>query len=393
MVGKIVGWWPAEGDDPALWHVQHSDGDEEDLEEHEVLECLVPLGLARNDSASSHLDNKASPGDGDEGKTDKQRSTPRGDDAMDVVEIVESTDANDMDVDEGEDEGADDQEDMEDEPDIVKSFPLWRRHYTQVKETNIGLAGLQQEILVAYKRLADSLKRLKSDAAKASRRLWEESVKNSFSIVELKSALAELEEMVHQLQVEDDVTDEDEYKRNHEEKVAEMVEEGWKFDSTAAINGTEENALFDPSAPQDFINRRGRRFFVGHGKSDGVIVAYLPPEKNEGMALWHMEHDDGDAEDIDESDVEKALRHFLQDAIEDDASSELGEDEDGLEEEETDEDDMDVETEAESQSKTKGHKNGFNLQLWPTVGVRCKWSKSLELSKTVGEGRVYFIVL
>ncbi len=36
VIGTIVAWLPAEGDDPALWHVEHDDGDEEDLEEHEV---------------------------------------------------------------------------------------------------------------------------------------------------------------------------------------------------------------------------------------------------------------------------------------------------------------------------------------------------------------------
>lgn len=316
-----------------------------------------------------------------DGKTDKDRTTPRGDD-MDIVEVIEAKDE------EVEEEGEDDDDDEEDEPDIIKSFPQYRRNYPQVKDTSIGLPGLQQEILNAYKRLTDSLKRSKSDSARSIRKVWEENVKNAFSLSELKSALAELEEMVHQLQHEDDVIDEDEYRRNHEEKVAEMIEEGWKFECTATINGTDENALFDPNAPQDIIGRRGRRFFPGHGKSDGVMIAYLPADKNEGMALWHMEHDDGDAEDIDESDVEKAIRHHVSDAVEDDADSESDEDETGFEEESVDDDDMDVEKDTET--KSKGHKNGFSSYLWPTVGVRRKWSKCLELSKTVGEGKYYF---
>ena len=32
----IVAWVPEEGDDQALWHVRHPDGDEEDLEAEEV---------------------------------------------------------------------------------------------------------------------------------------------------------------------------------------------------------------------------------------------------------------------------------------------------------------------------------------------------------------------
>lgn len=47
------------------------------------------------------------------------------------------------------------------------------------------------------------------------------------------------------------------------------------------------------------LQSRVRRFFEGHGASDGVIVAYLPARLNEGSRLWHLEHDDGDTEDLD----------------------------------------------------------------------------------------------
>ena len=36
MTGVIVGWLSASGDDCALWHIEHNDGDNEDLELHEV---------------------------------------------------------------------------------------------------------------------------------------------------------------------------------------------------------------------------------------------------------------------------------------------------------------------------------------------------------------------
>jgi hypothetical protein len=47
------------------------------------------------------------------------------------------------------------------------------------------------------------------------------------------------------------------------------------------------------------LQKRTRRFFAGHGASDGVVVAYLPAHLNEGVRLWHVEHDDGDTEDLD----------------------------------------------------------------------------------------------
>ena len=41
--------------------------------------------------------------------------------------------------------------------------------------------------------------------------------------------------------------------------------------------------VFEPStAPLEVIGKPGRRFFSGYGKSDGVIIAYLPAEKNDG---------------------------------------------------------------------------------------------------------------
>ena len=41
--GKVSRWAAAEADDPALWHVEHEDGDAEDLDEEEVREGLEAL--------------------------------------------------------------------------------------------------------------------------------------------------------------------------------------------------------------------------------------------------------------------------------------------------------------------------------------------------------------
>ena len=48
-----------------------------------------------------------------------------------------------------------------------------------------------------------------------------------------------------------------------------------------------------------------RRFFEGHGISDGTIVGFLPSHLNEGVRLWHLEHDDGDTEDLDLKQVKR----------------------------------------------------------------------------------------
>ena len=44
----VTKWLPAAGRDAALWHVKHDDGDEEDLEEHEVEAALVTPTPATN---------------------------------------------------------------------------------------------------------------------------------------------------------------------------------------------------------------------------------------------------------------------------------------------------------------------------------------------------------
>mmetsp|Transcript_30144 Transcript_30144/g.68461 ORF Transcript_30144/g.68461 Transcript_30144/m.68461 type:complete len:1247 (-) Transcript_30144:1529-5269(-) len=41
VMGLIVGWLPATDEEPALWHVQHLDGDEEDMDEEEVRQYLI----------------------------------------------------------------------------------------------------------------------------------------------------------------------------------------------------------------------------------------------------------------------------------------------------------------------------------------------------------------
>ena len=46
-------WLPAEGDDFALWHLVHDDGDEEDLEEHEVVAAIEHVQGGSNPRALS----------------------------------------------------------------------------------------------------------------------------------------------------------------------------------------------------------------------------------------------------------------------------------------------------------------------------------------------------
>lgn len=60
-----------------------------------------------------------------------------------------------------------------------------------------------------------------------------------------------------------------------------------------------------------WLGRRVRRFF-DEEPVDGTITCWLPATASD-LALWHMEHDDGDAEDLDDREVRTALRAFLED--------------------------------------------------------------------------------
>ena len=55
------------------------------------------------------------------------------------------------------------------------------------------------------------------------------------------------------------------------------------------------------------VGARIRQYFAGVGASEGTVVGYLPPDGAD-MALWHILHDDGDQEDLEESELEEAMR-------------------------------------------------------------------------------------
>ena len=57
-----------------------------------------------------------------------------------------------------------------------------------------------------------------------------------------------------------------------------------------------------------WLQRRVRRVF-GSDVVDGKVVAYIPAGPHEDEpALWHVMHDDGDEEDLEEGDTREAIR-------------------------------------------------------------------------------------
>ena len=54
------------------------------------------------------------------------------------------------------------------------------------------------------------------------------------------------------------------------------------------------------------VGARVRLMFEGVGESEGTVVRYLPPDGDD-CALWHIEHDDGDEEDLEEHELADGL--------------------------------------------------------------------------------------
>ena len=55
-----------------------------------------------------------------------------------------------------------------------------------------------------------------------------------------------------------------------------------------------------------YVGKKTRRFFNVHGVVDGKIIGYQPPREG-NKALWHIRHDDGDEEDLEEFEVKWAI--------------------------------------------------------------------------------------
>ena len=59
----------------------------------------------------------------------------------------------------------------------------------------------------------------------------------------------------------------------------------------------------------EWVGRRVLRYFGKRANkpSPGLITRWQPPDEKEPDALWHMVHDDGDEEDLDEAEVNEAI--------------------------------------------------------------------------------------
>lgn len=310
--GLIVGWLPAEENDPPIWHVQHQDGDEEDLEEHE-------LNLVSFEDEMK----KASPS-------------------------------------------------------IVDDYVNKIRGHHPIRSTQVGIAGLRNDLLRIQGMIIEGLKMkgVKVDKAfpRDSRKLLENSIKNAQDIIELRKLVQSLEEVVHGTQSVEDIIDEELLEKEKEKYRARMLEEGWLF----------------AKDPHKLVGKRCRRFFRSRGISDALVVAYLSADLNEDQReLFYLEHDDGDQEDVDLLTATKAVKYALEvakDCDDEDVIDDVIFDDDNNgsdDEDNSDTETQEVEDDEDEEDYEEDEEPG--IRLWPSQNVRFRWISHLQASMTVSE--------
>jgi hypothetical protein len=354
VIGLIVGWLPAVDGEVALWHVHHMDGDEEDLEEAELLSSLI---VNAPQGAACPSDTEESTSSGNQQMI--HQSIQSSSEAVGSTGLLSSSGTKPTII----------PTEEVDEPSVIKGsnglcrgVPAWRCHPLT---TSFGLNLLKTEFQRLFASMANELKR-RGALNREDRKAWEASFRDASDVSELTTALLRLEEVVRALQVADDRHDEQEalLVKQAERKI--MSEEGWQFDITA----------------NDRIGKKARRFFKGFGRSDGVIAGFLPADENDGTALYHMEHWDGDEEDLNESEVVLAIQMFEQDAEDaddDNDNSSVGASEDA------------ADSLCDSESDNGGNDRDALIScsdgstLWPTAEVRLRWQSSVAAIRTVSE--------
>ena len=82
-------------------------------------------------------------------------------------------------------------------------------------------------------------------------------------------------------------------------------EEGGKDFNFAAAGGEGDDEGDDDyeTSGSHWIGKSTVRCFGRNAWSWGTVVAWLPPEKNDGVAFYRVRHDDGDEEDLDDGEV------------------------------------------------------------------------------------------
>ena len=224
VYGNIVGWLPQAGEDVALWHVVHVDGDEEDLELHEVLESLVE-DQAQNSSSSGAAADVTSPSR-DVAKV-ASRSSLRSASNNSLVDLTTPVKAAST---EKSVAVVDSNTSIEIElPRMIRNNTSLVRGSLRNNASNIGVAGLKAELTKVLNQMGEVLKRLNGALTRDNRKVWENTVRAAETADDLKEPLLELEQLVRNVQKPEDKRDAEEEKKRRDAERAEMITEGESF--------------------------------------------------------------------------------------------------------------------------------------------------------------------
>jgi hypothetical protein len=410
VIGTIVGWLPEQGEDFALWHVKHIDGDSEDLEEHEVKKFLVEVAGAGGGGG-------AGAGTAGGKKRDAAAVVPAAAEALVVQpapaltsrrpprQAAAASAATEQGGNEADDEAADSDDDGP-EPAFTDYWDnVDRKHRHLVpKQGDLGLGGLRKALTYSHNLVIEGIKGSARNNlySREARKQLEQRLREAKTVVGLRSCLEELEEAVHSMQDKGDVCDADVVRAQMAKDRAADTKAGWLFTG-------------GPKGDNAFIGKQARRYFPGvpprsfNGVFDGKIVAFNPNEQ-----IWRMVHDhDGDSEELDESAMLSAVNAFETDFSAEDLAAAaadkeegggVGDDQDIIDsDEEVYDDDQDGDLGAFNQERL--HKIGVdddeeddededdgydaarkeNELLWPAAEVRERWKTALGLAKTASE--------
>ena len=175
----------------------------------------------------------------------------------------------------------------------------------------------------------------------SARGQWLQACKGAQSVCELATLLRELEERIYSLQVAEDVEEQRLWRQDHE----------WV--------GVLVRRFFPDPAAGD-ADGRARTWLPFDGKITGFV-----PAEGEDCALWHLQMDDGDDEELEEEEVRTAIEAFVGGQMAPAAGAPAP-----MEEEEAEKE------EEEAAVKTTA-KAGDNKRLWWTEQGRQRWLRVL----------------
>jgi len=413
--GVIKGWLPAEENEGlALWHVKHDDYDSEDLEEDEAKES-IQLWLDSDEKIEYDLEKQKESDELKEEEIAKQKAQEEEDDDDDGHNI----------------------KNKKKKKFISNIFEgktnTWKTYMNKalppkdrINEDDLGFNAFIDKLYKFEEGCFDFIKEkekhrpssghngnsvLDGDWSKGrnnigpARSAWRLSLETSKTVSEISEVLITFEEFLRTFQIMEDIDD-------GGLRFKMMAKEGWLFGLNMTIDGkpdvvstssTSSSSSTSTTQPHEYVGKCVRQFYHGM-KSDGKIVAYLPPDESddESEALWHMIHVDGDEEDLDEAEVSKAIEFYdknIQNENEDnkdekdDEEEEDNDDGDGLqdseeeeEEESSDEDDDEDDEDDEEEDESK-------RTLWATLGVRERWRSVVRKSKTISQLALALLIL